>query len=1167
MSDILNFQVKDETLNNIISNNPFYVDIKGSVNICLIRCGQQIESCNSVNFSTMTNYGKMLVLNKNTSSSTTCAIKLAFDNSNDNISDNGSSNYQFETVFFTVPSLHKLNGVVYDMETFVVFSSVQKNGNVLYVVLCSLSSGADSVKSGDWRLLNYTLMNELFSKNNTVPDMYGTTQISGAPNPVDLNSFIPTLGNRNFYDYTHPSNTSVNFRVFQNQLSVPNNILTLLQSKLTPGNTYTNFKSAISQTINPSEGLFFYFSEDLTDRYKSFEANVPKIETQIEENNETIPDEAENEAKFTKLETSEVKEETSSENIFNEDDKKENFKAEDNRLSNSSLLWLIYIVSYILVTNLLFSGSIISGFTGNYLFGSKIYKNTELTESDIINFANDLRLNIIIQKVLATKYKIGIVIILLVVFVIFSIILLYFSIKSNSAYNNLYNTFIFFFILIGAIGVLLYYYYIKYLYFRFIGMADDQFSLKEEYLFENNIRKMSIKNIFFEKFDGMNTIQTGGDPFMVPAPENDELEEKINQQKDELLKNANTFSFSKLGVIAQNPLIQEKLKENNTLSLMKLGPILFILSVIFLLYGFLFQLKFLNISDKNGINFLTMLVTNIYVYIPLIVIIFGALYFIKGSKMNFIVTGILLFISLIIQTFVTPFTNTVGKNMANNGGFWTAFCFVFIAMFYSLINIAIASTSYLKDMFDKIKSALGFGDGSSSSELSEEEKDFLLLKEKYDKLREEKLLLQKELNTIEDKDEKLEELRTDTLLKNEEIKRIKEKDLLLEEEINRIKKLGTVGDSKLLDQIKKLESDSLLKNQSIEEKEDYINHLLESIAELATESDKKNQTIEGLHSTKQSNNERAKELDEQIQQLENQMRQLSSDSQYKNQKAQQLEEQIQQLENQIRQLSSDSESKNRNAEARTQQIQQLQNKIRELSSESQSKNQTIEGLQKITAERLQRSAKVQQELEQRAIDLQGELNRKQQSSSEIAKQLEDLRRTKESNNESARELGERARELDKQIQQLRDQLSRKNVELSNKNRKIQKGKEHISKILTKGQELEELLAHTKNSLKQSEKNKYQSNLHYLDTFTKILGELDSIATSTASINSRIHNLERLRHLNRATEGEIERSNLTRNIKDQYSNILTMLYEKINEIGQRLEREKNNEQGEGNDDSS
>ena len=62
MSDILNFQVKDETLNNIISNNPFYVDIKGSVNICLIRCGQQIESCNSVNFSTMTNYGKMLVL-------------------------------------------------------------------------------------------------------------------------------------------------------------------------------------------------------------------------------------------------------------------------------------------------------------------------------------------------------------------------------------------------------------------------------------------------------------------------------------------------------------------------------------------------------------------------------------------------------------------------------------------------------------------------------------------------------------------------------------------------------------------------------------------------------------------------------------------------------------------------------------------------------------------------------------------------------------------------------------------------------------------------------------------------------------------------------------------------------------------------------------------------
>ena len=34
MADILNLQVKDETLKNIISNNPYYIDIKGSVNIC-----------------------------------------------------------------------------------------------------------------------------------------------------------------------------------------------------------------------------------------------------------------------------------------------------------------------------------------------------------------------------------------------------------------------------------------------------------------------------------------------------------------------------------------------------------------------------------------------------------------------------------------------------------------------------------------------------------------------------------------------------------------------------------------------------------------------------------------------------------------------------------------------------------------------------------------------------------------------------------------------------------------------------------------------------------------------------------------------------------------------------------------------------------------------------
>jgi carbonic anhydrase len=289
MSNPLTLNVSDDVINNIVKNNPFYINISGAVNICLIRCGQEIDKCNDVEFSTMTNYGKILVLNPNTQQKTKCNIKLAFDNSNDNINENGESNYTFQKAFVTVPSLHRLNGEIYDMETFLIFSSIQKNGNILYVCLCTLSSGTQFVKGNDWKLLNFKLMNELFIKNNKVPDIYGTNSIEGIPNPVDLSNFIPTEGSRNFYDYTHPNNTNVNIRVFQTPLAVSNEVISVLKSKLTPGSAYESFKNSIIKSINPTENLFFYFSQDLTDNYKSFEAN--------NKNNENFEDENKKEKK------------------------------------------------------------------------------------------------------------------------------------------------------------------------------------------------------------------------------------------------------------------------------------------------------------------------------------------------------------------------------------------------------------------------------------------------------------------------------------------------------------------------------------------------------------------------------------------------------------------------------------------------------------------------------------------------------------------------------------------------------------------------------------------------------------------------------------------------------------------------------------------------------
>jgi carbonic anhydrase len=279
-TDILTFQVKDELLTPVLNGNPFYIDVVGSVNYCVTRCGQEIDECNSVSFDTMTNYGKILVLtpNKNTNNSK-CNIKLAFDTENDTTDTNGTSSYEFVKAFITVPSLHKINGTIYDMETFLVFSSTQKNGQTLYVILCTVYIGTDTIPN-DWKLLNYKLMNELLSD---VPDIYATKGIKGKPNPVDLNTFIPTEGNRNFYDYTHPKNTSVNIRVFQSPMVVSNNVLTLLKSKLTTGDIYTNFQNAIQTSINPINGLYFFFSEDMTDRYKSFSVNNVKENEQGED--------------------------------------------------------------------------------------------------------------------------------------------------------------------------------------------------------------------------------------------------------------------------------------------------------------------------------------------------------------------------------------------------------------------------------------------------------------------------------------------------------------------------------------------------------------------------------------------------------------------------------------------------------------------------------------------------------------------------------------------------------------------------------------------------------------------------------------------------------------------------------------------------------------------
>jgi hypothetical protein len=115
-------------------------------------------------------------------------------------------------------------------------------------------------------------MNELFVQN-TVPSVHETKPISNLTS-IDLMSFLPIVGQRSFYDYTHSSNQKLNIKIYQTPLAISIEALNQLKTKLTPGNLYQNFRDAISLKKNPDYGLFFYFSQDLSQQYKKFQSNI-----------------------------------------------------------------------------------------------------------------------------------------------------------------------------------------------------------------------------------------------------------------------------------------------------------------------------------------------------------------------------------------------------------------------------------------------------------------------------------------------------------------------------------------------------------------------------------------------------------------------------------------------------------------------------------------------------------------------------------------------------------------------------------------------------------------------------------------------------------------------------------------------------------------------------
>ena len=720
MAEILNLQVKDDSLKDVLSNNPYYIDVKGSVNICLIRCGQDIDACNSVTFSTMTNYGKILVLNPDKKKIGSCAIKLAYDTSNDKIDNNGNAKYSFVKTFITVPSLHRLNGLIYDMETFNVFSSVQKNGNILYVVLCTLSNGVTSVPASDPKLLNFRLMTELFTGKNVIPDIYGTKEITGSPNPVDIGNFIPPIGMRSFYDYTHPLNTKVNFRIFQTPMSVDSSVLTNLKTKLTPNITYENFKSAILKTINPFEGLFFYFSEDLTNRYKSFETNnvtAPVVKDKFKNISKEILEEQEkheeSEAKSFKKIDEKVFDEEENDKIANS----EQFKspppdpAKDEPTKNITIIYTAIIC--------LFFYNIIHTFILNYMFQTSRKLGPEGLSESIVELSN-----IDVRTILGAKFKMYLFLFIqgVLTFLCFFFSMVYMSTElSVTIHNYLYKAIAAIITLIFLLGLIIFWFQNQYILGRIKKMADNSFSSKEHYLFgligsklffsdksttTDKIKDISnnIKNTFISEdysfVNNVQAIQSGGnnkhygvDTYKVnegsvsavPAPLYDNMQQIIDKFESDISNKGTMESIFK------DPELKKIISNNFANNGWKKDFIIYIFFIFlsFILFVYLYQYDILGNKVQNnrlfiptnkfkGLNTMTNFSIISFTYFGLILLIY-----VLGSYCN--IGGIQYLVGLLgIFAFLTGLTPCYPPDKNAIIPFWFFMAIIFVGFIWAL---------------------------------------------------------------------------------------------------------------------------------------------------------------------------------------------------------------------------------------------------------------------------------------------------------------------------------------------------------------------------------------------------------------------------------------------------------------------------------------------------
>ncbi len=344
--DLLSINIQDEILSTIFKKNIQYTNIQGDVNLCVKRCGFEIDGCDEVYIKSVENHGKILLFTPDSTRKSTCKVGKTHGSKDD-------ASYEFEKLFVTAPAFHKVDGVMYECELGIIFSKESGDGKgreymVMSVVANSANvSNMDSLNdSGD--LLFYKLTESLFTN---IPSLSNKAEIKSPPNPISLANFFPPTGSRSFYEYSYDYAKSVTYRVFQRPMMISSAILAEIQQKMMERNAFEEYKSAIQTHENEKKGLIIFYKEDL----EGAKSPTPKEEREYMENQDFLIENTEPEPSEPSKPKSTVEHATVSEKTA------ENTVLKTYVITIMTILFLIIIHLY---KSYLFSGSGNSG-SGN----------------------------------------------------------------------------------------------------------------------------------------------------------------------------------------------------------------------------------------------------------------------------------------------------------------------------------------------------------------------------------------------------------------------------------------------------------------------------------------------------------------------------------------------------------------------------------------------------------------------------------------------------------------------------------------------------------------------------------------------------------------------------------------------------------------------------------